>query len=256
MMRFFNFYPSQQKALAPGARVRVMGEIRQGFFGAEMVHPRFRVLRGEAPLPQALTPVYPTTAGLGQDTLRKLAAPRARARRPRGHVAGADAQKAQNPAVRGSGSCAAQPGARRRRAGAGRACPSGLAQGQVRRIAGAAIVHAIASRPPQPRARASAVAAFGFVEAPAGVVAVPAHPCTGARTQRDPQRSRAPAPDAALAAGRRGQWQDHSGRVRGIAGHRERLSGGGDGAHRDPRRAALSEIRHVVRRRWESKQRG
>jgi len=73
MMRFFNFYPSQQKALAPGARVRVMGEIRQGFFGAEMVHPRFRVLRGEVPLPQALTPVYPTTAGLGQDTLRKLA---------------------------------------------------------------------------------------------------------------------------------------------------------------------------------------
>ena len=74
MMRFFNFYPSQKTALAPGARVRVMGEIRQGFFGAEMVHPRFRVLRGEAPLPQALTPVYSTTAGLGQEVLRKLAA--------------------------------------------------------------------------------------------------------------------------------------------------------------------------------------
>ncbi|MBC8007065.1 MAG: ATP-dependent DNA helicase RecG [Prolixibacteraceae bacterium] len=74
MMRFFNFYPSQKNALAPGARVRVMGEIRQGFFGAEMVHPRFRVLRGEVPLPQALTPVYSTTAGLGQEVLRKLAA--------------------------------------------------------------------------------------------------------------------------------------------------------------------------------------
>ncbi len=74
MMRFFNFYPSQKSALAPGAKVRVMGEIRQGFFGAEMVHPRFRVLRGDAPLPQALTPVYSTTAGLGQEVLRKLAA--------------------------------------------------------------------------------------------------------------------------------------------------------------------------------------
>ena len=74
MMRFFNFYPSQKTALAPGAKVRVMGEIRQGFFGAEMVHPRFRVLRGDAPLPQALTPVYSTTAGLGQEVLRKLAA--------------------------------------------------------------------------------------------------------------------------------------------------------------------------------------
>jgi ATP-dependent DNA helicase RecG len=73
-MRFFNFYPSQKIALAPGAKVRVMGEIRQGFFGAEMVHPRFRVLRAEAPLPQALTPVYSTTAGLGQEVLRKLAA--------------------------------------------------------------------------------------------------------------------------------------------------------------------------------------
>ncbi|HEX4984979.1 MAG TPA: ATP-dependent DNA helicase RecG [Burkholderiales bacterium] len=73
-MRFFNFYDSQRKALAPGAKVRVMGEIRQGFFGAEMVHPRFRVVRGETPLPQSLTPVYPTTAGLGQEVLRKLAA--------------------------------------------------------------------------------------------------------------------------------------------------------------------------------------
>ncbi len=74
MMRFFNFYPSQKNALAPGVRVRVLGEIRQGFFGAEMVHPRFRVLRGEVPLPDALTPVYPTTAGLGQEVLRKLTA--------------------------------------------------------------------------------------------------------------------------------------------------------------------------------------
>jgi ATP-dependent DNA helicase RecG len=74
-MRFFNFYPSQQRALATGARVRLIGEIRQGgFFGAEMIHPRFRALRGEVPLPDALTPVYPTTAGLSQDSLRKLVA--------------------------------------------------------------------------------------------------------------------------------------------------------------------------------------
>ncbi|HWQ38071.1 MAG TPA: ATP-dependent DNA helicase RecG [Burkholderiales bacterium] len=73
-MRFFNFYPGQAKALAPGTRVRALGEIRQGFFGAEMVHPRVKVLRGEAPLPKSLTPVYPTTAGLSQDSLRKLAA--------------------------------------------------------------------------------------------------------------------------------------------------------------------------------------
>src|SRR5690606_2360520 len=69
--RFLNFYPSQQQSLAPGKRVRLYGEVRPGFFGAEMVHPRFRVLRGEEPLPDALTPVYPTTAGLPQWQLRK-----------------------------------------------------------------------------------------------------------------------------------------------------------------------------------------
>ncbi len=73
-MRFFNFYPSQQRALVTGTRVRLIGEIRNGFFGAETIHPRFRTLRGEVPLPDALTPVYPTTAGLTQDNLRKLVA--------------------------------------------------------------------------------------------------------------------------------------------------------------------------------------
>jgi len=71
-IRFLNFYPSQQKALVQGAVVRAFGEVRPGFFGGEMVHPRYRVLRGPEPLPDALTPVYPTTAGLPQQALRKL----------------------------------------------------------------------------------------------------------------------------------------------------------------------------------------
>ena len=73
-LRFFNFYQSQLKQLAAGARLRAFGEIRHGFFGPEMVHPRYRVLQGEAPVAQALTPVYPTTAGLAQETLRRLIA--------------------------------------------------------------------------------------------------------------------------------------------------------------------------------------
>jgi len=72
VLRFFNFYASQAKALAEGATVRAFGEVRTGFFGGEMVHPRFRVLLGSTPLPQALTPIYPTTAGLGQGSLRKM----------------------------------------------------------------------------------------------------------------------------------------------------------------------------------------
>jgi ATP-dependent DNA helicase RecG len=72
VVRFLNFYPSQVKQFAPGTRVRFFGEVRQGFFGAEMVHPKYRVLRGDVPLSKTLTPVYPTTAGLGQAQLRSL----------------------------------------------------------------------------------------------------------------------------------------------------------------------------------------
>ncbi|MDE2210608.1 MAG: ATP-dependent DNA helicase RecG, partial [Betaproteobacteria bacterium] len=37
----------------------------------EIVHPQFRVVHEDTPLPDRLTPVYPTTAGLSQDVLRK-----------------------------------------------------------------------------------------------------------------------------------------------------------------------------------------
>ncbi len=74
VVRLLNFYPSQQKQLLPGARVRLVGEIRPGFFGAEMVHPRIRVVRGDEALPDRLTPVYPTTAGLSQPALRQAVA--------------------------------------------------------------------------------------------------------------------------------------------------------------------------------------
>jgi ATP-dependent DNA helicase RecG len=71
-LRFFSFYPSQQAALAEGARIRVFGEVRGGFFGLEMVHPRFRKITEGDPLPTALTPVYPTTAGVANSALQKL----------------------------------------------------------------------------------------------------------------------------------------------------------------------------------------
>jgi len=65
-LRMLNFYPSQQAHLKPGVRLRLYGEIKPGFFGAEMVHPRWRVVAANTPLPDRLTPVYPTVAGLSQ----------------------------------------------------------------------------------------------------------------------------------------------------------------------------------------------
>ena len=74
LLRFLNFYPSHQKTLAVGARVRVRGEARSGFFGREMVHPHFKAVDEGTPLASALTPVYPTSAQLPQAYLRKAVA--------------------------------------------------------------------------------------------------------------------------------------------------------------------------------------
>ena len=78
-LRFLNFYGSQtaqlERARDEGRRLRIFGEIRHGFLGAEMVHPRYRVVAENEALPPSLTPVYPTTAGLSQYALRKLIPP-------------------------------------------------------------------------------------------------------------------------------------------------------------------------------------
>ena len=72
--RFFNFYPSQlkqfERAIADGLLVRAFGEVRFGRSGAEMAHPRYKLVKAGDPLPDALTPVYPTTAGVTQQALR------------------------------------------------------------------------------------------------------------------------------------------------------------------------------------------
>ena len=71
VLRFVNFYGSQAKQLAIGNRVRARGEVRHGFFGAEMIHPVYKMVVEGAPLPQVLTPVYPSGEGLPQSYLRK-----------------------------------------------------------------------------------------------------------------------------------------------------------------------------------------
>ena len=73
-MRFFSFYPNQKAALSEGSRVRAFGEIRSGFFGAEMVHPRFHKIGDNEPLPTEMTPIYPSTAGVSNSALQKLIA--------------------------------------------------------------------------------------------------------------------------------------------------------------------------------------
>jgi len=73
-LRFLNFYPSHQKTLSTGSRLRVRGEVRGGFIGREMVHPSFKAVDENTPLATSLTPVYPTSAQLPQAYLRKAVA--------------------------------------------------------------------------------------------------------------------------------------------------------------------------------------
>ncbi|WP_066569881.1 ATP-dependent DNA helicase RecG [Snodgrassella sp. CFCC 13594] len=70
-LRFLHFYPSQQQQLAVGKTIRALGEIKHGFYGDEMIHPKIRAA-SKQDLATTLTPVYPTVNGLSQLTLRKL----------------------------------------------------------------------------------------------------------------------------------------------------------------------------------------
>ena len=74
LLRFMNFYGSQVKQMAEGVRIRARGELKHGFFGAEMVHPGYKVVNEGAPLPASLTPVYPAGEGLSQTVLRRAIA--------------------------------------------------------------------------------------------------------------------------------------------------------------------------------------
>jgi len=73
-LRFFNFNAGMKNGLAPGARVTAYGEIKRGQRGAEIIHPEYRIQgeHGVTELQETLTPVYPTTEGIRQATLRNL----------------------------------------------------------------------------------------------------------------------------------------------------------------------------------------
>ncbi|MFC5706378.1 ATP-dependent DNA helicase RecG [Aeromonas eucrenophila] len=73
-LRFFNFTAAQKNSLAPGRLLRCFGEVRPGKYGLEMAHPEYKLLGEEqaGQTEEALTPVYPTTEGLRQLSLRSL----------------------------------------------------------------------------------------------------------------------------------------------------------------------------------------
>ncbi|MDO6706350.1 ATP-dependent DNA helicase RecG [Photobacterium sp. 1_MG-2023] len=73
-LRFFNFNAAMKNALSEGKQVKAYGEIRRGQHGPEIIHPDYKVFSETTALAveETLTPVYPTTDGLRQLTLRNL----------------------------------------------------------------------------------------------------------------------------------------------------------------------------------------
>ena len=73
-LRFFHFNARQQAALARGVTLRCYGEVRLGSMGLEMTHPEYQYIDSDKPVDveQTLTPVYSTTEGLHQLSMRNL----------------------------------------------------------------------------------------------------------------------------------------------------------------------------------------
>ncbi len=73
-LRFFHFSAAQTKSLAIGTTIRAFGEVRTGKSQLEMMHPEYKLIdeNEDAALEDSLTPVYPTTEGVKQLTLRNL----------------------------------------------------------------------------------------------------------------------------------------------------------------------------------------
>ncbi len=73
-LRFFNFTAAMKNNFAEGKFVHAYGEIKRGNQGLEIIHPDYKFFT-PAQTPDVepnLTPVYPTTEGLRQLTLRNL----------------------------------------------------------------------------------------------------------------------------------------------------------------------------------------
>lgn len=74
-LRFFHFSASQKNSLAVGTSIRCYGEINRGARSFEIVHPEYKPLDNDVeltPVEETLTPVYPTTDGVRQISLRNL----------------------------------------------------------------------------------------------------------------------------------------------------------------------------------------
>ncbi len=257
-LRFFNFYPSQLKQLAAGARLRVMGEITAWFLRRrDGPSALSRCCARAEPLPRVAHARVSDHRRAGAahaaqaDRAGADARPICRTRcRPRSWRAGSWPASATACATcttrrptRRRTSCRSariRPGAASSSTSCWRSnCPCGCTTGGGRR-----------------RMR---LRLHGTQRLAARLLAALPFKLTRAQARAlggDPRGSGQAASDAAAAAGRCGQRQDRRCGAGRLAGGRERLPGRGDGADRNPRRTALRQVLAAGWRRSASQWRG
>ena len=160
MLRFFTSIPVSTRRSLRASACAPSVTFAKAHFGLEMIHPRFQIVDAGTPLPDRLTPVYPTTAGLAQDALRKLVR-RALVRDP-AYLGETLPPWTREPRrlwdSRKPSRYLHEPPTDASQAGARRAHASGVDAAQVRRAAGAA---ALAQDASPARAQAQGAAAAG-----------------------------------------------------------------------------------------------
>jgi ATP-dependent DNA helicase RecG len=73
-LNFFHFNTAQQNSFVKGVLIKCFGEFRRGYHGFEVTHPDYRLLNSmeQSHIEETLTPIYPSTEGLKQNSLRSL----------------------------------------------------------------------------------------------------------------------------------------------------------------------------------------
>lgn len=71
---FFHFNASQKNSFKEGQWIKCFGEFKRGYQGLEVTHPDYTLVDELTPssFGETLTPIYPTTEGLKQNSLRQL----------------------------------------------------------------------------------------------------------------------------------------------------------------------------------------
>lgn len=75
-LNFFHFNAAQKNSFSEGVLIKCFGEFKRGYQGFEVTHPDYSFIDAidKSQLQQSLTPIYPTTDGLKQNSLRNLTA--------------------------------------------------------------------------------------------------------------------------------------------------------------------------------------